>query len=49
MTEVELEEWVNKNPALAHAVCPVCIVLGALVLQVASISLISWMLYIHSF
>ena len=49
MNEIELEEWVNKNPGLANAVYPVCIVLGDLVLQAVSIALISWMLYIHSF
>lgn len=49
MTEEELEDWVNKNPMLANAVYPACIVIGALILQAASISFISWMLYIHSF
>ena len=49
MTEEELQDWVNKNPMLANAVCPACIVIGALILQAASISFISWMLYIHSF
>ena len=38
MTEEELEDWVNKNPMIANAVYPACIVIGALILQVASIS-----------
>jgi len=49
MNEEEFEEWVSKNPMLANAVCPVCIVLCALVLQAGLIAFISWMLYIHSF
>lgn len=49
MNEEELEDWVNDNPMIANAVLPACIVLGALTLQVATILLIDWMLYIHSF
>lgn len=49
MNEKELEDWVDKNPAIANAVVPTLIVLGAVTLQASMIALISWFLYIHSF
>ena len=49
MKDTELEQWVDENPALANAVFPTLVVLGAVTMQASLIALISWFLYIHSF
>jgi len=49
MKDTELEQWVDENPALANAVFPTLVVLGAVTMQACLIALISWFLYIHSF
>jgi len=49
MKDTELEQLVDENPALANAVFPTLVVLGAVTMQACLIALISWFLYIHSF